>query len=156
PSGYTANVALDNPVAYWRLGEPGGSTTVLDRSGHGTTGTLNGTVTLGIQGGLGNDTDTAARFDGSTGYITTPAIGALPRWPVEAWINPAGNQSTDASVISDVYSTLFNYLLYFNSTGRSPLRLLSGFFVVAVWHSTMTVIVLRHVLSLVAVTSLVC
>ena len=88
PGGYAANVALDNPLAYWRLDEPAGTTTVLDRSGNGDPGTISGGVTLGVPGGLGNDNDTAAAFDGTSGYINVPDNSSLfnTGLSVEAWV----------------------------------------------------------------------
>ena len=59
------------PVGYWRLGEASG-TTMTDSSGNAHDGTYNGGVTLG-QPGLVDDTDTAALFDGSTGYGSVAA-----------------------------------------------------------------------------------
>jgi RHS repeat-associated protein len=128
-NGYAANVVLDNPVGYWRLPE------TRDQSGAGNNGTISGGVSAVQTGALTTDSDLAASFDGSTGYISTGPIGSLPRWTLEAWINPSGNQTTDAAVISDVYSSLVNYALWFNFSGSTPLGLVTGFYDGA-WHTT--------------------
>ena len=86
---YAGNVSLDNPIASWRLDEPGG-TTAYDRSGFADAGSVVGGVTLGsAAGGPSNDTDTAATFDGATGYINfpdNPTVFNTPVVSVEAWI----------------------------------------------------------------------
>ncbi len=62
-SNYSATV-LDTPglVNYWRLGETAG-TTFADSAGT-SPATAEGGVTLGVPGGVQNDSDRAARFDG--------------------------------------------------------------------------------------------
>ena len=87
---YRANVLADTPLTYYRLGDAVGSGTAADSSGNGRTGTVNGGVTFGEAGLLAGDTDTAALFDGSTGYVALPTTG-LPTgaqpWTLEAWIS---------------------------------------------------------------------
>jgi len=69
---YDALVASLNPEAWWKLADAVGSTTALDSSGNGYTGTVNGGVTFGEPGAIsGTPSDTAALFDGTTGRITT-------------------------------------------------------------------------------------
>lgn len=80
-STYAPVVKGDNPVGYWRLGEPSGAVTAFDSSGFANLGILHGTVTVGISGGL-KDNSTAMQFDGSTGFVDIPAA---------AWNPSAGN-----------------------------------------------------------------
>jgi hypothetical protein len=49
PASYPSVVAVDTPLAYWRLEEPSG-TTAADSSGNSHPGTYTGTVTLGATG----------------------------------------------------------------------------------------------------------
>lgn len=73
---YRRTVLNDSPVAYWRLGESSG-TRAYDESGNARHGTYAGGVTLGEAGALTGDVDTAAEFNGSTGYVTVPDAAAL-------------------------------------------------------------------------------
>ena len=61
------------PVAYWRLGEPGG-TTLVDSSPNGFTGTYSGTVGFKTPGSVNGDSDYAVTFDPTvrTGYGNIP------------------------------------------------------------------------------------
>ena len=85
---YRAAVLADSPLAYWRLGETGG-TVAHDESGHGHDGTYVGGTTLGQPGALTGDPDTCARFDGTTGQVDVGAIfdfaGTTP-FSLEAWV----------------------------------------------------------------------
>lgn len=74
-------------VAYWRLGEASGPTTV-DASGNGRDGTAAGGVTFG-QPGMTPDHNTAVRFDGLTGTISMGNVVAAAftgAFTVEAWV----------------------------------------------------------------------
>jgi hypothetical protein len=62
----------DKPTALYMLNDAVASTMVLDSSGNAYHGTVNGGVTLGVAGGLTGDASTAAKFDGTTGYLTLP------------------------------------------------------------------------------------
>ena len=66
------NDLMSGIVGLWHLDETSG-TTFKDSSGNGNDGTLTGGVTPGVFGNLGN----AARFDGSSGYISA-SDAALP------------------------------------------------------------------------------
>ncbi len=103
PAGYySSEVLADNPVAYYRLGEPTGATAAADASGHGAVGTYVSGVTLGLEGALGSDSDTAAGLTGgaynaAAGYVQLPAGFAdfHNGFSFEAWAFPtsvAGNQ----------------------------------------------------------------
>jgi hypothetical protein len=80
-------VLADSPIAYWRLGERSG-TTALDATGHAHTGAYLGGVALGVPAALVGDTDTAARFNGSTGMVQVPDSAPLRlngSWSIEFW-----------------------------------------------------------------------
>jgi hypothetical protein len=90
-SGYPAAVLADGPLAYWRLGEPSGSRTCVDQSGHGHDATVIGTVTLGVPGALTNDSNTAVQFDGMSGSIDAGDILDAPSpapFSWEVWVKP--------------------------------------------------------------------
>jgi RHS repeat-associated protein len=133
--GYAAQVALDSPLAYWRLGESAG-TRAYDQSGSSNNATYSGGYWPGQPGALTTDAATSTSFDGSSGYAAALPIGSLSRWSLEAWINPGGNQGQDTGVISDVYSTVVNYALFFNYSGSTPLGLVTGFYDSGGWHLT--------------------
>jgi hypothetical protein len=90
-SGYAAAVLADSPLAYWRLGDPSGSTTCLDQTGHGHNASVVGMVTLGVPGALAHDSNTAVEFDGTTGSIDAGDILDSPSpaaFSWEVWIKP--------------------------------------------------------------------
>lgn len=87
PSEYAAQVLADEPVGYWRLGEPSGSA-AQDASGLGNHGTYTGDVMPGHPGALAGDPDTAADFMG--GYVSVPDSDSLSpsgQFTLEAWVN---------------------------------------------------------------------
>ena len=66
-----------NPVAYWRLGESSG-TVAVDETGN-YNGTYVGSPTLGVDGLLLGDTNTAVSFDGVDQEFTNSSV--IPaRW----------------------------------------------------------------------------
>jgi hypothetical protein len=100
--GYAAVVSADSPLAYWRFDEHAGATTAHDASGHGNDATYQGGVTLGAPGALGGDPDTAASFDGVTGFVDAgnrfQFAGQTP-FSVEAWVLP-GPETSYVGVMS--------------------------------------------------------
>lgn len=93
PSRYAQTILADSPLAYYRLGEPSG-TTAYDWSGNTFNGTINGTVTPGQPGAIANDPSTSMLFDGSTGYITLAAgltTNGLGAFSVETWVKLSNN-----------------------------------------------------------------
>lgn len=70
-SYYRSVILRDSPVAYYRLGEPSG-TTAKDETGN-YNGIYNGTYTQGQSGAILGDINGAALFDGSTGYVACPS-----------------------------------------------------------------------------------
>ncbi len=91
-SAYAAGVLADQPNYYWRLGESSG-TVLKDATGvnNGTTGSG---VTWGAAGAIIGDSDTAARFSGTT---SGRASGATRLWrdntfSIEAWVRTTSTQ----------------------------------------------------------------
>ncbi|HLJ95046.1 MAG TPA: LamG domain-containing protein [Gemmataceae bacterium] len=93
---YPAVVVSDTPLGYWRLGESDPSQPAKDASGNGNDGIYNGGITLGQTGAINGDPNTAALFDGSSGYVDIPSGGAggtfdlLSSFSLEAWVINAG------------------------------------------------------------------
>jgi hypothetical protein len=86
---YTSTINADHPAGYWRLGETGGAAKALDASPNSADGNYGGTVTLAQAGALIGDPDTAASFDGSTGFVEVPDMLALDpasQFTLEAWV----------------------------------------------------------------------
>jgi RHS repeat-associated protein len=79
---------------YWRLGEGSGAV-AYDVSGYGNDGDYANQGTLGVDGGIAGDPDTAVSFDGSSNYVSLPS-GTFPTGrsaaTIEAWIKTASDQ----------------------------------------------------------------
>ena len=93
-TGYAAIVAADQPVAYWRLDEPDGSSTAVDAVGtfDGTYTPNAGSVTYGVlPPGIPNDTDPAVTIaGGATIQIPfAPELNPTASWSIESWIKPS-------------------------------------------------------------------
>lgn len=91
PAGtpYATVVLADGPVAYWRLGDSGG--TAADATGNGHSGAVMGGVTAG-QTALIKDADPSMTFDGATGYVEVPDSATLRfggAVTLEAWVSGA-------------------------------------------------------------------
>lgn len=88
-SAYSNAVLADGPLLYLRLGEPKGSPTVFDAKGTGFG--VKGNLTLGSAGALHGDTNSAADFDGASGYVNlgnTFKLAVGKDFTFEAWIKP--------------------------------------------------------------------
>lgn len=90
-SAYAAEVLADNPLGYWRFGEDGGMT-AKDRVG-ANDGIYTLGTTLGVQGAIAGDSDTAVTFDGTRGAVTVPGspfeFTDKSPFSVELWIKPS-------------------------------------------------------------------
>ncbi|HEX3344096.1 MAG TPA: LamG domain-containing protein [Polyangiaceae bacterium] len=89
PMGYAAQVLADAPLAYWRFGESSG-TSAADASGNGNDATYEGGVALGATGALAGDADTAATFDGVSGFVTVGnrfGFEGQKPFSIEAWVS---------------------------------------------------------------------
>src|SRR5439155_3205689 len=87
--GPTAQVLADLPSAFWRLGDPAGSTSAADAGGNGLSAAVDAGVTFGQPGAISGDT--AATFPGSGPAIVVPASAVLDlvnAVSVEAWVRP--------------------------------------------------------------------
>jgi hypothetical protein len=94
---YADEVLADAPLAYWRLDDPAGSSTMLDASGSGRNGVYDGSPTRGVSGLLGSGSGTAVDFPGSTvhrGRVADAAWMDVSQFTIEAVVKPsASNQS---------------------------------------------------------------
>src|SRR5262249_41512602 len=83
---YSSVILADNPVGYWRLGEPPAQTTAFDSSPFGRNGTYNGAVTRGVPGAIVDDPNTAAAFSG--GFVSIPGgpFNFANNFSLEAWV----------------------------------------------------------------------
>jgi hypothetical protein len=132
PTTYSAAVLESGPDAYWRLGEPSGSTTAKDATGRDNTGSYVGTVSLGVPGALAADTDTAAGFNGSNTNVAATKVTNDPQtYSVELWVNTTttrggklvgfGNRQTGLSSSYDrhVYMTNSGQIIFGAYPGRA-------------------------------------
>jgi hypothetical protein len=91
PTAYEDEVLASTPNLFYRLGEPSG-TTAADSSGNGLDGTYVNTPTLGVEGALVGDSNTAVSFNGTDEKVTVPddALGDLGNtMTISFWIKPA-------------------------------------------------------------------
>jgi hypothetical protein len=117
-TAYDQIVNSDGPQAYWRLGEPAGTTTSVDTSGQSNNGTYTG-VTLGTAGKISGNT---AATIGSNGRMAGEKAYSMPQqFTVEAWFKQGslkggriigfGNSKTANSSAND-------RMLYLRSNGQ--------------------------------------
>jgi PKD repeat protein len=82
-------------LSYWRLGDPGGSSTLIDSFGT-SNATVNGSPTLGAAGALSGDSDTAASFDGLDDAATANlSLSGTSKVTVEFWMKWNGFANDD-------------------------------------------------------------
>ena len=93
-SAYSAAVAADAPVGYWRLGESSG-TAAADSIGDDG-GTYVSSPTPGMAGALISDANTAVDFDGSSQQVTLSSdVGfGTGDFTVEAWFKSTASSGT--------------------------------------------------------------
>jgi hypothetical protein len=119
------DLVMKDAVSYWRLGEAAGATKAAD-SKDGNDGTYSsGGVTLGQTGLVVGDTDTAALFDGSTGYVSVPHNDDSlnpAKFTVEALVTVTGGDGQRRTVVSsrDVGADLqkYGYVLYVSDQNK--------------------------------------
>ncbi|HMB28516.1 MAG TPA: LamG domain-containing protein [Blastocatellia bacterium] len=93
PSLYHQKVLAKHPVAYWRLGESGGSTAV-DETKHGNDGTYQGDPTYREAGAIRCDQNTAVKLDGQRSYVEVSDSASFSQptsgqgLTVEVWVRP--------------------------------------------------------------------
>lgn len=98
----------DDPRAYWRLGETGGTTAADSKKANfanpALPGTYVGGVTLGQSGGLAGDANLAAGFDGVNDYVEIANESAFDdltdRLTVEVWMKSPGWARTWETLVS--------------------------------------------------------
>lgn len=122
-SSYSAEVLADSPIAYWRLGDASGPTAADSASGGANPGTYNGGFTLGQGGAPQSDPDTAALFNGSTGYVEVPFAAALnpASFSVECWAYVTGGAGGFRAVVSarDIVATnTRGFILYASDVNK--------------------------------------
>ena len=118
-TAYDQIIASDGPQAYWRLGEPAGTTTSVDASGQSNNGTFTG-MTLGSAGAVAGNT--AATISTTSGRMVGEKAYSMPQqFTVEAWVKQSvtrggriigfGNSKTGSSSSTD-------RMLYMRSNGQ--------------------------------------
>ncbi len=116
-TGYGAIVAADNPVGFWELNEPSGSSTAIDAVGsfdgnyelavtNGITDTSS--ILFGEAGGVPDDANTAVSLVSPTAGVGgtiqvpwAPELNPDTPWSVETWVQPAslGANGNDYRVV---------------------------------------------------------
>jgi len=82
-------------LSYWRLGDPGGSTSLIDSFGTSNAAVAGG-PTLGVAGALNGDTDTAASFDGlDDSAAANLSLSGTNKVTVEFWMRWNGFANDD-------------------------------------------------------------
>jgi hypothetical protein len=103
-TGYAKVVMADDPVAYWRLDEPDGSTTAVDAAGSfdGTYTPGSGSITYGVATGIPNETDKAVSITGEAQVQMPWALELNPHGPftAELWFEPASLSTNYRDVFS--------------------------------------------------------
>jgi PKD repeat protein len=82
-------------VNYWRMGDPAGSTALVDSAG--THNAANSGATLGVLGALFGDPGTAAQFGGSPAFSSSPLnLSQTSQVTVEGWLKWNAYANNDA------------------------------------------------------------
>ena len=102
-------------VSYWRLDE-GSGTTANDVTG-AHPGIYKGTVTLAQPGALSGIPDTAAAFDGSSGYVSLPPLGSSSTFTVEGWTKLNSSASSAPSGNNELFGQSNSERLIVRPTG---------------------------------------
>ena len=89
-------IESSSPFAYWQLGDAVGSSTAVDSSGNGNTGTYASCVKLGKPGPIRDYSGTSGLFGRHQGcwMTATPAGSYTGSFTVEAWVKPTGTTRT--------------------------------------------------------------
>jgi hypothetical protein len=99
PRSYRDTVLTDSPTAWWRLGEPSGTTTYSE-TGTGLAMTATGTVTRTTADALAGDADRAIDLAG-TAHYTGPNTAAVQstQGTLEAWVKTTAPGTTHRAII---------------------------------------------------------
>jgi hypothetical protein len=97
---YVGSVQASAPAAFYRLGEPAGTTVMADSSGNTADGTYTGQQTLGQQAALANDPATSAGYTTCCSGIGSASAPALPNYnsarTVQAWVRTSSGTTNMA------------------------------------------------------------
>ncbi|MFB4196914.1 LamG-like jellyroll fold domain-containing protein [Streptomyces carpaticus] len=98
------------PRATWSMNDAPGATEAVGTAG-ARWGTVHGGTTLGVEGAVG----TAARFDGTSGYISVPgpATDTIRSFSVSAWVKLDRKPTSDAVVASQTGRHRPGFELYY-------------------------------------------
>ena len=121
PGSYAQSVLADEPNNYWRLGDASG-TAGVDLAGKDDLLFRPG-VTLGAQGAMGGETDTAATFNGTAdGIAADRTLDFRPQvFSQEAWFktgSTSGGQIFGYGNTQTTVSVDFDRVLYMSNLGR--------------------------------------
>lgn len=109
------------PLAYWTMDDNPASTSAIDATGNGFTGTASGSATFGATG-QSLQTESAVDFSGSLGKVTIPYTAALnpSTFTFAAWVFPAASTGNYQSIITSRRSTSpsIGYILYIEPAGN--------------------------------------
>jgi hypothetical protein len=108
-------------AGYWRLGDSSGAQ-ACDRRGL-SPGSYSGGATLAQTGALAGESDTAARFNGTSGNVSVPAAAALntgDTFSLEAWVKRGSTGGTSDQVIVSKQGT--SWTLAFNTANKVILQ----------------------------------
>jgi uncharacterized repeat protein (TIGR01451 family) len=120
--GPTATLLADRPTAFWRLGDPIGSTVAADASGNGLAGTYDPGVSLGQPGAISGDT--AATFSGGAAVVV-PAAASLDLTgavSVEAWVRPSAASQNGGIFEKTVGGAVNSQYMLFLEAGAAKFR----------------------------------
>jgi hypothetical protein len=117
---YRNEVMADGPAAYWRMGDS--TSTLADETG-ANAGGYSGGFTLGTQGAVWNDANTAATFDGiksSAAVADSPSLRMSTGVSVELWVRrkTTGNFQPLVGKPPNGQSKFENYSIWINSSNR--------------------------------------
>ena len=123
-----SDAVLDlNPWLYWRFDENNATGGAADSSGHGRTGTYNGTVGFGATKACSRDTGRAVTLNGSTGYVSSAAASqptataGLNTFTVGIWFRTTTNQGgrlIGFGLARTGASSQYDRHLYMTDTGK--------------------------------------
>ncbi|MFL5912917.1 MAG: LamG-like jellyroll fold domain-containing protein, partial [Gaiellaceae bacterium] len=108
-------------LGYWRLGERSGAT-ACDSSGQNP-GSYLGGFTLAQPGAINGDSDTGTTFNGTTGWVSVPAMSSLntgDTFTFEGWVKRGTTGGTSNQVIASKQGSAWTLL--FNTANKLVLQ----------------------------------
>lgn len=129
-AGWEPLVLSLQPVAWWRLGETSG-TTAVDASGNGHDGTYEGSPTLGVDGLVVGDPDTAVDMEGDNAsgvQVEDAAAGVFKfgdRAPFSAFarIRPKGEGGSPSARVFDRLASGGGWRVFYNTSASNRERI---------------------------------